>query len=62
MASPDSIQNLQSHHDILLIDNTYSTNRFNLPLMDIIGVDANKTLFNLIHPTISVFPRSISTD
>jgi hypothetical protein len=36
-AYPDSIQYLQSHHDVLLIDNTYSTNRFNMPLMDIIG-------------------------
>jgi hypothetical protein len=37
IACPESIQYLQSHHDVLLIDNTYSTNRFNMPLMDIIG-------------------------
>lgn len=37
IACPESITYLQSHHDVLLIDNTYSTNRFNLPLMDIIG-------------------------
>jgi hypothetical protein len=37
IACPESIQHLQSHHDVLIIDNTYSTNRFNLPLMDIIG-------------------------
>jgi hypothetical protein len=36
-ACPESIQYFQSHHDILLIDNTYSTNRFDMPLMDIIG-------------------------
>jgi hypothetical protein len=36
-AYPESIEYLQSHHDVLLIDNTYKTNRFELPLMDIIG-------------------------
>jgi hypothetical protein len=37
IACPESIVYLQSHHDVLLIDNTYKTNRFELPLMDIIG-------------------------
>jgi hypothetical protein len=37
IAPPESIQHLQSHHDVLLIDNTYSTNRFEMPLMDIVG-------------------------
>jgi hypothetical protein len=37
IACPESIAYLQSHHDVVLIDNTYSTNRFNMPLMDIIG-------------------------
>jgi hypothetical protein len=37
IACPESIQYLQSHHGVLLIDNTYSTNRFNLSLMDILG-------------------------
>jgi hypothetical protein len=37
IACPESIKHLQSHHDVLLIDNTYSTNRFDMPLMDIIG-------------------------
>jgi hypothetical protein len=36
-AYPESIEYLQSHHDVLLIDNTYKTNRFELPLIDIIG-------------------------
>ena len=36
-AYPESIKYLQSHHDVILIDNTYSTNRFDIPLMDIIG-------------------------
>jgi hypothetical protein len=37
IACPESIEYLQSHYDVLLIDNTYKTNRFELPLMDIIG-------------------------
>jgi hypothetical protein len=37
IACPESIQYLQSHYDVLLIDNTYSTNRFDMPLIDIIG-------------------------
>jgi hypothetical protein len=37
IACPESIEYLRSHHDVLLIDNTYKTNRFELPLMDIIG-------------------------
>jgi hypothetical protein len=37
IACPASIKYLQSHHDVLIIDNTYKTNRFGLPLMDIIG-------------------------
>jgi hypothetical protein len=37
IACSESIQYLQSHHDVLLIDNTYRTNRFGMPLMDIIG-------------------------
>jgi hypothetical protein len=37
IACPESIEYLQSHHDVLLIDNTYKTNRFELLLMDIIG-------------------------
>jgi hypothetical protein len=37
IACPESIEYLQAHHDIILIDNTYSTNRFDMPLMDIIG-------------------------
>jgi hypothetical protein len=37
IACPESIEYLQNHHNVLLIDNTYKTNRFGLPLMDIIG-------------------------
>ena len=37
IACPESIEYLQSYYDVLLIDNTYSTNRFKMPLMDVIG-------------------------
>jgi MULE transposase domain len=45
IACPESITYLQSHHDVVLIDNTYSTNRFDMPLMDIVGVDHNSNSF-----------------
>ena len=37
IACPESIEYLQSHHDVLLIDNTYSTNQFDMPLIDVIS-------------------------
>jgi hypothetical protein len=37
IACPESIEYLQSYHDVLLIDNTYSTNRFEMPLIDVIS-------------------------
>jgi hypothetical protein len=37
IACLESIEYLQAHHDVLLIDNTYSTNRFGILLLDIIG-------------------------
>jgi hypothetical protein len=45
IALPESITYLQLHHDVILIDNTYKTNRFGMPLMDIIGVDHNSISF-----------------
>ena len=38
IAYPESIKHLQSNFDVILIDNTYSINRFNMPLMDVIGL------------------------
>lgn len=34
---PECIKHLQSNYDVVLIDNTYKANRFNLPLFDVIG-------------------------
>jgi hypothetical protein len=35
---PESLQHLQRNYDVILIDNTYRTNYFNLPLMVTIGL------------------------
>ena len=37
IAYPESIKHLQSNFDVILIDNTYSTNRFNMLLIDVIS-------------------------
>jgi hypothetical protein len=39
-AHPESIHYLQDHPDLLLVDCTYKTNRYGMPLLDMIGVDA----------------------
>jgi hypothetical protein len=41
----ESITYLQSHYNVILIDNTYKTNRFGMLLIDIIGVDYNSISF-----------------
>jgi hypothetical protein len=37
IACPNSIKHLQTNHDVLLLDNTYKTNRFDMPLLNSIG-------------------------
>jgi len=37
IACPSSIKHLQTNQDVILVDNTYSTNRFDMPLMNTIG-------------------------
>ncbi len=39
-AHPDSLAYLQAYPDTLLLDCTYKTNKYKMPLLDIIGVDA----------------------
>jgi hypothetical protein len=48
IACPESVHYLQNHHDVVLIDNTYSTNRFHMPLMDVIGKLSSRLLNPLI--------------
>ncbi|KAL2891664.1 hypothetical protein HOO65_011022 [Ceratocystis lukuohia] len=44
-AHPDSLAYLQAYPDILLLDCTYKTNKHEMPLLDIIGVDACQRSF-----------------
>lgn len=44
-AHPDSIIYLQQNPDILILDCTYKTNKYGLPLLDMIGVDCCQKSF-----------------
>jgi hypothetical protein len=44
-AHPDSLTYLQAYPDILLLDCTYKTNKYGMPLLDMIGVDACQKSF-----------------
>ena len=44
-AHPESIAHLQAYPDVLLLDCTYKTNKYGMPLLDIIGVDACQRSF-----------------
>ena len=44
-AHPESITYLQHNPDVLLLDCTYKTNRYSMPLLDMIGVDACQRSF-----------------
>jgi MULE transposase domain/Zinc knuckle len=44
-AHPDSLAYLQAYPDILLLDCTYKTNKYGMPLLDMIGVDACQRSF-----------------
>jgi hypothetical protein len=44
-AHPDSLAYLQAYPDILFLDCTYKTNKYGMPLLDMIGVDACQRSF-----------------
>ncbi|PCG88148.1 Hypothetical protein PENO1_111880 [Penicillium occitanis (nom. inval.)] len=44
-AHPDSVTYLQQNPDILILDCTYKTNKYGLPLLDMIGVDCCQRSF-----------------
>jgi len=44
-AHPDSVAFLQQNPDILLLDCTYKTNKYGLPLLDMVGVDCCQRSF-----------------
>lgn len=44
-AHPGSLRYLQDYFDLLLLDCTYKTNKYQMPLLDMIGVDACQQSF-----------------
>ena len=44
-AHPDSVAYLQSYPDVLILDCTYKTNKYRMPLLDLIGVDSCQRYF-----------------
>lgn len=44
-AHPGSLQYLQAYPDLLLLDCTYKTNKYQMPLLDMVGVDACQRSF-----------------
>lgn len=44
-AHPDSVAYLQSYPDVLILDCTYKTNKYRMPLLDLIGVDSCQRSF-----------------
>ena len=44
-AHPDSLAYLQAYPEILLLDCTYKTNKYGMPLLDMIGIDAAQRSF-----------------
>ena len=44
-AHPDSLTYLRAYPEILLLDCTYKTNKYGMPLLDMIGVDATGRSF-----------------
>ncbi|RKK48856.1 hypothetical protein BFJ69_g18112, partial [Fusarium oxysporum] len=43
-AHPDSVAYLQAYPDVLILDCTYKTNKYGMPLLDLIGVDSCQLL------------------
>ena len=44
---PDSLEILRKNHDCMLLDCTYKTNRYNLPLLNIVGCTSQGTTFQI---------------
>ncbi len=44
-AHPDSLAYLRAYPELLLLDCTYKTNKYGMPLLDMIGVDAAQRFF-----------------
>ena len=48
IAHPRSIELFHEHHDILLLDYTYRTNRYKMPLLNIVGCTSMNTTIQLV--------------
>ena len=46
-AHPDSLVYLRAYPEVLLLDCTYKTNKYGMPLLDMIGIDATGRPFVL---------------
>ena len=44
-AYPDSLVYLRAYPEVLLLDCTYKTNKYSMPLLDIIGVNTTRRSF-----------------
>jgi hypothetical protein len=44
-AHPDSLRYLRAYPEVLFLDCTYKTNKYSMPLLDMIGVDATRRSF-----------------
>ncbi|KAF5962904.1 transposase [Fusarium bulbicola] len=44
-AHPDSVQFARSYPEVLIVDCTYKTNKYKMPLLDMVGVDATGRTF-----------------
>jgi hypothetical protein len=44
-ASPASLEYLRAYPDVMILDCTYKTNMFNMPLLDMVGIDARGRSF-----------------
>jgi hypothetical protein len=47
-AHPYSIQRLKQHPDMVMLDCTYKTNRFNMPFLHVVGVTSMNRTFNIV--------------
>jgi hypothetical protein len=42
------VEYLNKHPDVLLLDCTYKTNKFNIPLLDILSIDYYSNSFTIV--------------
>jgi hypothetical protein len=47
IADARSVEYLNKHPDVLLLDCTYKTNKFDMPLLDILGIDHHGNSFTI---------------